>query len=1039
MTDRDRQAETHKPSPGVISWMTHNRVTPNLLMLVCLIGGLLFALSIKKEVFPAFDLDVVSTTVAYPGASPEEVEQGIVLSIEEAIRGLDGIKQVHATANEGFASIEAELYEGGDNQKVYQDIKQEIDRIRTLPLDAEEPQVVLITRRRGVLTLQLYGDASEWVLRELAEQVRDRLLQDEEISQVELLGARRYEVHVDVSQANLRAYSLTLDGVARKIAATALELPGGSVETDGGDILLRVTERRDWAHEFGEIPIIATAGGSVVRLEDIAEVRDGFEESDVVATYDGLPSIGLSVSRIGEQTPIGVSDAVRRTMEEISADLPPGIEYVINRDRSSHYRQRLRLLLRNAFIGLSLVMMLLALFLEFRLAFWVTLGIPTSFLGAFLFLPAMGVSINMISMFAFIMALGIVVDDAIVAGENIYEYRSRGMGIMESAIQGARDVAMPVSFSIITNIVAFAPLYMVPGFVGKIWGVIPLVVITVFLISWVESLVILPAHLAHSRRRERTGIARTLHERQQAFSRMVVRFIHEIYAPFLDLCLRHRLVTLATGVAILAAVGGYARSGRLGFILMPRVESNVAFVTATLPYGSPVARAEEVRERLTATMREVAEANGGDELMEGIFALINENKVEITAYLTDPDVRPLNTERVTQLWREAAGEIVGLESLRFQADRGGPGSGAALTVELSHRDIEVLDRASADLAARLAEFPNVKDIDDGFTPGKRQYDFTLRTEGHSLGLTVSDLARQVRSAFYGSEALRQQRGRSEVRVMVRLPEAERVREYDVEKLLIRAPSGRDVPLMHVADVERGRAYTSIDRRDGRRTVSVTADVVPIGETNQVMATLNAEILPALIDDYPGLSHGYEGRQAHIRDSARALVVGLLFALVTIYALLVIPFGSYVQPLVVMAAIPFGFVGAVLGHVIMGYSLSILSLMGMIALAGVVVNDSLVLIDYGNRRRREGASAIEAMRLAGTRRFRPVILTTLTTFGGLAPMIFETSRQARFMVPMAISLGHGIVFATTITLVLVPCLYVLVDDAGRFFGRLTTPD
>jgi multidrug efflux pump subunit AcrB len=1029
------QADPEATERGVIAWFVHHRVAPNLLMLVFLLGGFFMSLRIKQEIFPEFDIDTVSTTVVYPGASPEEIEQGIVLAVEEAIREIDGIKQVTSTASEGAATILAELYDERDREKLYQDIKQEIDRVRTFPLDAEEPQVELLESTQQVLELQLYGDTSEWALRELAEQVRDRLLQNPEITRIDFEGARAYEIHAEVPEESLRAFGLSLDQIARRIRETALELPGGSVDTRSGEILLRVNERRDWAREFRRIPVVATPTGTVLTLGDIATVHDGFEDTNRVATYNGLRSIGLVVFRIADQTPISVSDAVREAMPEIAVDLPPGVHYAINRDRSTFYRQRLQLLLKNACIGLVLVLGLLGLFLELKLAFWVTMGIPTSFLGALLFLPGADVSINMVSMFAFIVALGIVVDDAIVAGENIYEYRMRGMPRIEAAIRGARDIATPIGISIITNILAFIPLYTVPGVMGKIWRVIPLVVIMVFLISWVESLLILPAHIAHTRPARHGRITGAIAARQRAFSEMLQRFIVERYQPFLLACMRRRYLTLACGVAALLVVGGYAASGRMGFILFPRVESDVAVVAAALPYGSPLTAAASVRDRLTESASQIIAENGGAELAEGTFALLDENKVEVTVYLTEPEVRPITTFELATLWRERVGQIAGLESLRFESDHGGPGAGAALSVELSHRNVAVLDQASSELAKALGEFSNVSGIDDGFSPGKEQFDFTLEPEGHSLGLTVSELARQVRNAFYGAEALRQQRGRNEVKVLVRRPESERVSEFDVEKLMIRTPAGRNVPLPQVAKVERGRAYTSIQRRDGRRIVTVTADVTPIGDTTRVLNTLRANVLPEIVRRHPGLTYSFEGKQADFRESNEALMTGLLIALCAIYACLVIPFRSYSQPLIVMIAIPFGMVGAIIGHLLMGYSISIISIMGMIALSGVVVNDALVLIDYANRMRAEGHDAFESIRLAGVRRFRPIILTTLTTFGGLAPMIFETSMQARFLIPMAISLGYGILFATIVTLGLVPTLYLIIEDAKRGLGRL----
>ena len=1020
---------------GAIAWMASNHVTANIMMLVLLIGGLFMTTRIKQEVFPEFSLDLVTITVAYPGASPEEVESGIVLALEEAVRGVAEIKRVQATASEGMAMVTVELHAGADGQQAYQEIDQEVARIVTLPKEAEEPQVRLQTMRRLVRNLVIYGDVGEHALRELGEEARDILLQSPEITQVDVAGVRDMEIHIEISQETLRTYGLSLDGVAQTIAAAALEVPGGSVQTESGEILLRVKERRDWAREFARLPVVTTATGAVVRLSDIATVSEGFEDSNVEQRYDGLPCVDVEVYRVGAQTPIGVSAEVDRVLLDIEEILPPGVEVASTINRSENYEQRLRLLLKNAFLGLVLVLVVLGLFLNMRLAFWVTMGIPVSFLGGLLLMPVIGVTINMITMFAFIIALGIVVDDAIVAGENIYEYRRRGMGFLQAAIQGTREVAVPISFSILTNIVAFLPLAFIPGFMGKIFLSIPMVVVTVFIISWVEALFILPAHLAHGNSGAHTGLEGRINRVQQRVAAGLELFIKGRYSRFLHRIIRNRRVTVALGLVLLMLVLSYVFSGRMGMILMPKVESDRAVVTAVLPYGVPLERAREVRGLLEEAAGRVIDEHGGDRLSEGIKGRVNENTIEVTVFLTDPDERPMNTFRFTSLWREEAGQIPGLEMLRFEADRGGPGAGAALTVELSHRDVETLNLASSDLARRLAEFTYTKDIDDGYSPGKEQMDFQIRIEGQALGLTASSVARQVRSSFYGAQALRQQRGRNEVKVLVRLPEAARSREADIEKLLVQTPAGTWVPLLEVADVDRGRAYTSISRRDGRRTVQVTSGVEPFDQTSVVQASLEASVLPSLVEDYPGLSYSFEGFQADIKESMSALISGFALAMIISYALLSIPFRSYTQPLVVMMAIPFGIVGAVLGHLLMGYSMSIISLMGIIALSGVVVNDSLILITYANKLRGEGLSAEEAIHKAGVRRFRPILLTTMTTYGGLAPMIFETSRQARFMIPMAISLGYGIVFATLITLVLVPSLYLLVEDAQAGVARV----
>lgn len=1037
--------EQSNTTKGPIAWMAGNSVASNLLMVLLLIGGLFFMTQIKQEVFPEFDNDQVSVSVAYSGASPAEVEQGIILAIEEAVLGLDGVDEVSSSANEGRGTVNVSLLTGGDLQKLGQDVQNEVDRITTFPEEAEQPQVEIVSRKRDVLSLVLYGDQSEQVLYGLADDFRTTLLQNPAITQVELAGTRPLEISIEIPEEKLRAYNLTLEQVAQTLSAGAIELPGGGIKTSGGEILLRMQERRDYGNDFAKLPVLTANNGSQLLLEDIAVIKDGFEETDRYAEYNGKRAMMLDIYRVGEQTPIEVADAALAEMELLQQQLPPGVEVAALNDQSEVFRQRLDLLLNNAYLGLALVLVLLGLFLETRLAFWVTMGIPISFLGAFLVLPLLGVSINMISMFAFIIALGIVVDDAIVVGENVYKFRQQGLSPLKAAIAGAREVAMPVTFSILTNVVAFMPLYFVPGTMGKVFQVIPIVVITVFLVSLLESLFVLPAHLAHLKQNRRGGILGALHLFQQRFSTGVSRWIKQRYAPFLQLLLRNRYLTLAVASAVLILTVSLVLSGRMGMTLFPRVESDFAKVTVELPYGSAIEQTEMVRDRLLASAAQVAEQSGEQQLVIGTFAdlgkavngLSGSHTLDIKVYLVDPQQRAISTEQFTNLWRQSAGEISGLESLMFQSDSGGPGSGKALTVELSHTNLATLERAGQDLAEVIASYAMTKDIDDGFAPGKQQLDFSMRPEGLSLGLSAQDVARQVRNAYDGTEVLRQQRGRNEVTVTVRRPKSERISEYNLEEMILRNASGIEIPLREAVDVERGRAYTSIDRRDGRRVISVSADVSPAEQAGQIRSALQAEALPQLADRYPGLAFSFEGKQADMAESMSSLFLGLGLAMLLIYGLLAIPFRSYLQPAIIITSIPFGIVGAVLGHLLLGYSLSVMSMFGVVALSGVVVNDSLVLIDFANRQRKNGASPVAAVVEAGVLRFRPILLTTLTTFCGLMPMIFETSRQARFLIPMAISLAFGILFATLIALLLVPCLYLIVEDLRQWLKRTAT--
>ena len=1026
------QDADQKTAKGPIAWMAGNSVAANLIMAVLLIGGIFMGFNIKQEVFPEFSLDRVNISIAYPGASPEEVETGILLAIEEVIQDLEGIDEITATANEGYGSISVETIEGTDINRLWQEIKSEVDRIGTLPDEAEDPQVSIAARKKEVLRLALYGDVPETTMRALADQIRDELLMDEGITQVELDGVRDREIQVEISRQTLRRYGITLQDIALTISRASVELGGGSIKTSGGDILLRIKDRRDYAGQYAVLPIITLEDGSSVLLEDIATVKEGFEETDNWASFNGKRAVIIEVYRVGDQTPTQVAASGRLVVKRINESLPEGIRLTVLRDLSKIFAQRADLLLRNAYIGLGLVFFFLALFLEIRLAFWVSLGIPISFLGSFLFLSPTAFSINIVSMFAFIVTLGIVVDDAVVVGENIYFCRRQGMEFFEAAVKGTKSIAMPVVFSVITNMVAFVPLIFVPGFMGKVFKTIPFVVIAVFAVSLIESLFILPAHLSHKSRRPLFFPLNYLEKWQERFSRFFETFIKKHYGGLLFRLLHHRYTVIAFGIALLMTTAGYVSSGRMGMVMFPKVESDYAFCEAVLPYGTPADALKNVEQHLVKSARKVVEENGEQHLSTGIFSQVRDNQVRVRIYLTDPDVRPLNTSKVTSIWRKKTGAIAGIETITFESNRGGPGSGKNLTVSLSHRDKTMLDRAGEDLAQSLSGYPIVHDIDDGSAKGKKQFDITLSPAGKRMGLSSREVANQIRHAFQGVSAVKNQRGRSEVTVRVRLPQEERMSESTFEELVLLAPKG-EIQLRNAVQIMTGRAYTSIKRTNGRREISVTANVRPPPQAENIVKDMKKEILPALLGKYPGLSFSFKGRQADIKESISALLKGLGMALLCVFALLAIPFKSYLQPFIIMFCIPFGIIGAIAGHIIMGYSLSVMSLFGLVAMSGVVVNDSLVLIDFANRRYRQGVPALYAVHAAGIQRFRPILLTTLTTCGGLAPIITETSRQARFLIPMAISLGFGILFATFITLVMVPCLYMILEDIKTLFA------
>lgn len=1043
-----------KLEKGPIAWMASNRVASNLLMLTFLVGGLLAANHIRREVFPSFEVDVVSISVPYPGASPEDVEQGVLLAIENVIRGVDGVERVTSSAVEGSGTVSAELLDNADGNKVLQDIKNEVDRITSFPEEIEEPIVSLVVVKRPVLTVILYGDVDEMTLRNLAEQAKLDIARDDAITLAEVSGTRPLEISVEVPLAKLREHELTLDQIAAQVRQTSLELGGGGVKTPGGEILVRVDERRDYGSEYADIPVVSTPDGSRILLDQIAEVKDGFADVDLKTLYNGKQAVNLTVYRVGDEDPIEVSRAANAFVERLRTRLPDSVEADVINDRSDIYEDRIRLLERNAGMGLILVVILLGMFLEVRLAFWVTLGIPISFIGCLLFLPFMDISINMISLFAFIIAVGIVVDDAIVVGESIYYERGKGDGYLPAAIRGTKIVATPVVFAILTNIIAFMPMLFVPGVMGQLWRNIPSVIIVVFAISLVEALFILPSHLSHKRIKAEGIFWRTVERPQRFFGAQLLKFVDKRYNPFVKFSIHHRYITVALGLAILILTLGWWRGGRVQYRFFPKIESDQVRATVTMPYGTPFEQTAATEQRLRESAWRVLDRHGGTNMLEGIYSIVGGHPggrgpiggdtgsgghlAGVEVNMVPLGERDITAREFTAEWRKETGPIPGVESLEFKFNIG-PNLGSPIDVELSHPNNDILEQVAGDVARQLGEYSGVVEIDDGIERGKEEFSFRLKPAARGLGITALDLARQIRNAFFGAEARRQQRGQDEVKVYVRLPESERRYEDDIMRLMIQAPDGTEIPLAEAAEIERGRAYQQIKRTDARRTINVTADIAS-GEVQvqNIINDLKGGLLAQLAERYPDLSYSLEGEQREQRESMGGLLRGFGVALFGLFALLAIVFRSYLQSLIVLIVIPFGIVGAVIGHIVMGYSISFVSLVGVVALAGVVINDNILLIDTANEYRRQGMDALTAAIEAPTRRFRPVLLTSMTTFLGLAPMIFETSIQARFMIPMAISLGFGILFATLITLVLVPAFYMILEDLSDLLGLKKSP-
>jgi multidrug efflux pump subunit AcrB len=1030
-----------------IEWFARNTVAANLMMFIILAGGALSISSIRLEVFPEFDLDMVSIEVTYLGAAPEEVEQAVSIRIEEAIQGIDGIKKVTSTASEGRGTVQVELELGADVRKVVDDIKSSVDAIDTFPDETEKPIVRELTSRRQVIDLAVSGNSDELTLKLIAERVRDDLAAIPEITQVEVTNARPYEIAIEVSERMLRRHGLTFDQVADAVRRSSLDLPGGSVKSEGGEILLRTIGQAYRGNDYESLVLWTRADGSRILLGDVAEVVDGFAETDQFGRFDGEPAVRLSVYSAGNESVIELAEHVRDYVGDAQAGLPEGVSLTVWQDQSRVLADRLSLLLRNGATGFALVFLVLALFIQLRLAFWVSLGMPISFLGALWMLPGLDVTLNMITLFAFILVLGIVVDDAIVVGENVYTHQRRHGDGLTGAIEGAREIAVPVVFAVLTTVAAFSPLLVIPGTMGKIMRSIPLIVIPCLLFSLIESLWILPAHLSHLKPPpERPG---PWHRFQSRVAGSLQWLIRHAYQPTLNFGLRWRYVSFSLGVATLMITIGMVGAGMVPFQFFPAVEADVMSVALTMPQGTPASattaamrQLEEGAERLRAEMRE----KGQGELYQHLYSAVGEQPQsgagpvpggnagggsgshlgEVTIELSPSEDRNVGSEALAERWRDLTGRIPEAVDVSFGASLFG--GGADVDVQLTGPDVDELRSVANGIKARLADYSGVYEISDSFREGKAEIALGIKPAAETLGLSLRDLARQVRQAFYGEEAQRIQRGRDDVRVMVRYPRDERSSIGDLENMRVRTPAGVEVPFGQVAVVDAGRGYASIARVDRQRAVNVTAtvdsDVVAAGD---IIGDLNTRVIPELLIAHPNVRFTFEGAQSEQRDAIGGLQRGFTLALFAIFALLAIPLRSYVQPIIIMLAIPFGLVGAFWGHIITGNLLSIMSMFGMVALTGVVINDSLVMVHFINQRRLEHADLVTAVREAGAARFRPIILTSLTTFAGLAPLMLEQSMQARFLIPMAVSLAFGVLFATVVTLFLVPVSYMILED------------
>ena len=1037
---------------GIIAWFASNHVAANLLMFLIVAFGIVSAATIRKQTTPDFELNTIQIRVPYPGAAPQEVEEGVVIKVEEAIQDLDGIVEIKSVAREGRGTVTAEVATSADIILVLSEIKTRVDAIQTFPGLAEKPIIYKQEVPIHVVFVSVYGDLDDFARKRITQQIRDELMAIPSVNEVQYLGERDYEISIEVSEHVLRQYGLTMSEISEAVRQSSLDLPGGAINTAGGDILLRTEGQVYTGQEFAGLVLRTFPDGTRLTLGEVAEINDGFVEGEGFGRFNGQPTGILRVLASGGQNELVTAAAVNEYIEKKVGSLPDGVfmESWVNR---SHYLEgRLELMTTNMFQGAVLVFLILTLFLRLKVAFWVIVGIPITFLGAIWLMPygPWPVTINMISLFGFILVLGIVVDDAIIIGESVYTKIRADGHTLDNVVRGAQKVAVPATFGVLTTMAAFAPMLFVGGIVGPFFEALSVVVILCLMFSLIESKLILPAHLVHANIKSVDEVAlfdpdikvgwvrwlpRFFQQRQRKFQHWLDVVIHERYAPLLEKVIDNRGVAVSLAAAVLILTFGVMNSGIVRMVLFPDVpgdfiRTNLVMQDGTAPAVRNAALGRLERAILDVNDEYVAAHPGVDDPVNhvGVFSRGDTSGIIFVEMPMDED-RPLNGDDLTSMWRKKVGEIPGVKELNFS---GGDnvGGGVPLSFNLTGPDYDSLERAANELSDKLSEYNGVFDLKNSLSTGGQEIRLSIKPEAEALGLTISSLGRQVRQAFYGEEVQRIQRGKDELKVMVRYPREDRRSIANLENMRIRTPSGDEVPFYSVADISFGIAFSRINRQNRKRTVTVSADIDPqVVEPGEIIKEISDEYIPELLSRHPGVSYGLEGASLEEIELIRNLTVASVAALFLIYALIAIPLHSYTQPLVIMSVIPFGLIGAMVGHIVLGKAISMFSLFGLIALAGVVVNDSLIMIDFINKARQAGLPVKEAVIQSGTQRFRAIVVTSLTTAVGLMPIMAEKSVQAQFVQPMAISLSFGIIFATVITLFLIPSLYMLQLDFG----------
>jgi len=1031
-----------------ITWFATNPVVANILMITILAAGIFTGLKVRKEGFPAFASETVTVRVPIRGGTPENVERGVAIKIEESLESVDGIEHIRSVSKDNIATITVQAKEGYAITKLLDDVKIQVDAIPSFPEQAEKPVVTEKKRESIVLWVELYGDVPEATLKEAARNVRDVLLRESAISKIETFGGRDYEISIEPSEEKLRFYNLTFGEVASAISNNSIDIGGGVIRSDRGDISLRSREQAYKRADFENIPVRTNPDGTRIYVRDVATVRDGFVDQETLNRFRNKPTVSLKIITEGSDDIIDAVNQAKKIVAEYT-DLPEGVRIEGWLDGATNIRDRLVLLGKNGLIGVLLVLGILMVFLNLRLAFWVAIGIPVSIAGAMTLFPIPGLdmSINVISAFGFLVVLGIVVDDAIVIGESIYSEKENAQhpddpeSALRTTVRGVSKVVTPATFGVITTIAAFLPLTQVSGRLGNVFGQIATTVVFCLIFSLVESKLILPSHLAHINvhKKPKNFITRSWAKFQKKVANGLTWVIDRVYTPMIRGLVSWRYVVFAGFIAIFILVVALVPSGKLRRTFFPNIYQDNVAVRVEMEQGQSVDYLHSTAQRISKASRDLGQRYkdqyGHNPFKEVQISASSNTKAAVAAELTRSTEREfLPTEQIVKDWRKAIGPVAGSRSLSLSSKAGPPGGD--LVINLESDNLEELKAAAEDLKKVISTYPGVYDVYDTFDSGKPEILYSITPEGQAANLNKLDLARNVRDAFFGREAQRVQRGRDEVKVMVRYPIDQRDSLETLRNMRIRKEDGTIVPFSVVADTTYSESLASIERYDNKRVVAVEGSIdKSVTSTEDVLAKLNKEYFPQMKSKFPAISVSQSGEAEQRKKSTDSLKLGFLFSIISIYILIAIPLKSYIKPLIIMSVIPFGIIGALLGHYMMGIPVSILSVFGMLALSGVVVNDSLVLVCRVDDLREEGLSLIDACKRAGSDRFRAILLTSLTTFFGLAPLLLETEVQAQFLKPMAASLAFGILFATIITLILLPMLMIIARDCKYGFLKL----